>query len=155
MRIVVLLTLLVGLGSGAQPEPQGIQRLSWLQGCWESTAAGRTVEEIWTGPRGRSILGVSRTVQRGELASYELVVVRERGDRLVYIAHPSGQPSAEFISAAVSENSIVFANPEHDFPQRIGYERKGAQLHAWIEGTRNGRLRRVDFPYHRAACQGD
>jgi hypothetical protein len=155
MRIVVLLTLLVGLGSGAQPEPHGIQRLSWLQGCWESTAAGRTVEEIWTGPRGRSMLGVSRTVQRGELASYELVVVRERGDRLVYIAHPSGQPSAEFISTSVSENSIVFANPEHDFPQRIGYERKGAQLHAWIEGTRNGRLRRVDFPYHRAACQGD
>lgn len=155
MRIAVLLTLLAAVGSLAQSEPQGIQRLSWLQGCWETRAAGRTVEEIWTGPRGRSMLGVSRTVERGELASYELVVVRERGDRLVYIAHPSGQPSAEFLSTAVSDSSIVFGNPKHDFPQRIGYERKGAQLHAWIEGKRDGRTRRIDFPYHRAACPGN
>ena len=155
MRIAVLLTLLAAVGAGAQPERQGIQRLSWLQGCWETTAAGRTVEEIWTGPRGRSMLGVSRTVERGELTSYELVVVQEQGDRLVYIAHPLGQPSAEFLSTAVSENGVVFANLKHDFPQRISYERKGAQLHAWIEGTRDGRTRRIDFPYHRAACPAD
>jgi hypothetical protein len=129
MRIAVLLTLLASVGAGAKPEPQGIQRLSWLQGCWESTAAGRTVEEIWSGPRG--------------------------GSMLVYIAHPSGQPSAEFLSTAVSDNSVVFGNPKHDFPQRIGYERKGAQLHAWIEGTQDGRTRRIDYPYHRAACRGD
>jgi hypothetical protein len=155
MRIAVLLTLLASVGAGAEPEPHGIERLSWLQGCWESTAAGRTVEEIWSGARGGSMLGMSRTVQRGELTSYELVVVRERGGDLVYIAHPSGQPSAEFLSTAVSDNSVVFGNPKHDFPQRIGYERKGAQLHAWIEGTQDGRTRRIDYPYHRAACRGD
>jgi hypothetical protein len=155
MRIALLTASLMTVGFGAEPEPGGIQRLSWLQGCWKMTSAERTAEEIWSAPRGRSMLGMSRTLQREELATYELVVVRERGERLVYIAHPSGQRSAEFLATDVSESRIVFANPAHDFPQRVGYERKGSQLHAWIEGTKDGRTRRIDFPYHRAACPGD
>ena len=87
MRIALLTASLMTVGFGAAPEPGGIQRLSWLQGCWKMTSAERTVEEIWSAPRGRSMLGMSRTLQRAELATYELVVVRERGERLVYIAH--------------------------------------------------------------------
>jgi len=103
-------------------------------------------------PRGNSMLGISRTVHGDDLVAYELVVVREQGDQLVYQAHPSGQPSAEFVSRTVTEESIVFENLQHDFPQRIGYERQGTALLAWIEGTQEGEMRRVEFPYRRAAC---
>ena len=103
-------------------------------------------------PRGNSMLGISRTVHGDDLVAYELVVVREQGDQLVYQAHPSGQPSAEFVSRTVTEESIVFENLQHDFPQRIGYERQGPVLMAWIEGTQEGEMRRVEFPYRRAAC---
>ena len=101
------------------------------------------------------MVGLSRTVRGDELVTYELVVIRERGDRLVYVAHPSGQPSAEFLSTSLSEGSVVFENPGHDFPQRIGYRRQGPSLGAWIEGTKDGQARRVEFPYRRAACPGD
>jgi len=61
-------------------------------------------------------------------------------------------PMALFYSIDVSPSRIVFENPKHDFPQRIGYERKVNALLAWIEGTQNGKVRRVEFPYVRTSC---
>jgi hypothetical protein len=98
------------------------------------------------------MLGVSRTVQDGSLVGYEFLVVRGQGDNLALEAHPSGQPSAVFVSSSIGEQSVVFENPKHDFPQRIGYERQGDGLLAWIEGTQDGEARRMEFPYRRAAC---
>ena len=155
MGMAVFAALLAGAaGFAAQPPATGIERIAWLQGCWEVASAGRTVEEQWMAPRGGSMVGVGRTVRNGALVEYELVVIRERGEHLVYIAHPSGQPSAEFRSTEVSDSGVVFENPEHDFPQRIGYRRQGAALDAWIEGMQNGQNRRIAFPYKRAACPG-
>ena len=68
-------------------------------------------------------------------------------------AEPSGQAPADFEASAVSDSLITFENPAHDFPQRVIYRRRGSDsLIARIEGTRNGRVRGVDFPYARAAC---
>lgn len=89
------------------------------------------------------------------LIEYEFVVVRERGERLVYLAQPSGRPSAEFVSITASPSEVVFENAQHDFPQRVGYQRQGADLAAWVEGTRDGQTRRIDFHYRRAACPVD
>jgi hypothetical protein len=155
MTVLALFATMAVVRADGAPQGAGIQQLAWLQGCWETTSATRTVEEQWTSPRGRSMVGLSRTVRGGDLAAYELVVIRERDDRLVYIAHPSGQPAAEFLSTSLSEGRVVFENPAHDFPQRIGYRRQGPSLLAWIEGTTDGQERRVEFPYRRAACPGD
>ena len=106
-------------------------------------------------PRGGSMVGSGRTVRGEKLVEYELVVIREDGDALVYQAHPSGQPSAEFRSTSVSDGRVVFENAGHDFPQRIGYQRQGASLQAWVEGSKDGRTRRIDFPYRRTICAGD
>jgi hypothetical protein len=47
----------------------------------------------------------------------------------------------------------VFENPQHDFPQRVGYRRDGDTMLAWVEGMASGKPRRVEFPYRRVACQ--
>jgi hypothetical protein len=135
--------------------PVAIDRVAWLQGCWESVSPQRTVEEQWMSPRGRSMIGVGRTVRGDALVEYELVVLREQGGQLAYQAHPSGQPSATFLSKTVSATEVLFENAAHDFPQRVGYRRDGPDaLLAWIEGTRNGQPRRVEFPYRRVTCPG-
>ena len=135
--------------------PVGIQRVAWLQGCWESVTPQRTVEEQWMAPRGRGMIGVGRTVRADVLAEYELVVIREQDDRLVYEAHPSGQPSATFPSRTIQESTVVFENLQHDFPQRVGYRRSGSDaLLAWIEGKQGTQVRRIDFSYRRVACPG-
>ena len=100
------------------------------------------------------MLGMDRTVQDGRTIEYESIVIRIENGRLAYEAHPSGQPAAVFLSNQMSEGRVVFENPAHDFPQRIGYERRGDDaLLAWVEGTRNGRTRRSEFPYQRVACR--
>ncbi len=144
----------IALGVAALPQSTSIQRIAWLQGCWEFVSADGSIEEHWMPPRGDSMVGVSGTVRDGSLVSYELVVVRERGDRLAFEAHPSGQPAAVFLSSTIGEESVVFENPQHDFPQRIGYQRLGTGLLGWIEGTQDGQVRRIDFPYRAAVCSG-
>jgi hypothetical protein len=104
------------------------------------------------GPRAHTMLGVGRTVQGEKLVEYEMVLIREEDGRLVYEAHPSGQPSASFLSRSNAEHEVVFENLQHDFPQRVGYKREGDALVAWIEGMRNGQTRRIEFPYQRVAC---
>jgi len=101
------------------------------------------------------MLSMARTVRGDKLVEYELVVVREQEGGLAYEAHPSGQPSAVFLSSSVGDALVVFENPEHDFPQRIGYRRNGSdELLAWIEGTHNGKARRIEYPYRRSPCGG-
>ena len=154
MKVHILTGLVVTL-SVAMPSMQGggIQRVAWLQGCWETVSPQRTIEEQWMSPRGRSMVGVGRTVRGDSLVEYELMILREEMDRLSYEAHPSGQPSAVFLSRTIGDSSVVFENLQHDFPQRVGYQRNGPDsLLAWIEGTENGQSRRIDFSYRRAAC---
>ena len=112
----------------------------------------QSVEEIWTTPKGGSMMGVSRTIRDGKLAEYELIVLREQGEQLAYVAHPSGQTPATFLSTRVTSSELVFENPAHDFPQQIGYRLKGDALLAWISGSQNGKSRRAEFPYKRAKC---
>ena len=153
MRIAIVGVLLAGLSASAQA-PTGIDRVAWMAGCWSLASEGRTVEEQWMAPSGGSMLGISRTVKDGRLLEFEFVVLRERGEGLVYVAHPSGQPGGEFPMKSLDASSVIFENTQHDFPQRIGYRRDGDNVAAWIEGTMGGMVRKVEFPYRRVACPG-
>jgi hypothetical protein len=142
------------LAARAADTPATIQQVMWLQGCWQMDAGGRVVEEQWMAPRGGIMLSMGRTVREGKLVEYESVVLREQDGRLAYEAHPSGQPSAVFTSTTIDASTMIFENPAHDYPQRVGYKRDGDSLLAWIDGTANGKSRRVEFPYRRVACAG-
>jgi hypothetical protein len=83
------------------------------------------------------------------------MAVREDGDALVYEARPSRQAGAVFRSTAIGATSVVFENPQHDFPRAIGYQLAAPDsLLAWIEGPRDGRTRRIEFRSSRVACAG-
>jgi hypothetical protein len=151
---VILAALLLG-SLLAAPQAGGVERVAWLQGCWELSSEQRTVEEQWMAPRGGSMIGMGRTVRGAALVEYEFIVIRQQGDRLAYEAHPSGQPPAVFLSSTLNDSTVVFENPQHDFPQKVGYQRTGENtLLAWIEGTEKGKTRRIEFPYQRVACGG-
>lgn len=129
-----------------------IDRAAFMHGCWERRAGTRHIEEQWMRPRGGTMLGMSRTVRNDTLVEYEFIRVFERNGALVYTAHPSGQQPAEFTSTKIADGSISFANPAHDFPQRVIYQLAGDSLHARVEGTMNGRERVADFRYARVRC---
>ena len=153
MKKIVILTSFLCVADVGFAQQVTVDRVAWLQGCWRSTRGETTIEEQWMAPRGGAMLGMGRTVRGSTLAEYELVLIKEQEGHLAYEAHPSGQPTATFMATTASDSSVVFENPQHDFPQRVGYRRNGADaLDAWIEGQANGKSRRVDFSYQRARC---
>lgn len=127
----------------------------WLSGCWEMSVGDLVVEEQWMAYRAGSMLGMSRSLRGGELRGYELILLREEGERWVYEAHPSGQPPAFFKSVAVDDTSAIFSNPDHDFPQTIAYFKASSDsLVARIAGVQNGRQLESEFAYRRVSCPG-
>jgi len=155
--VALVATVMAAAAPAAAPAPDALARLAWLAGCWRRETARRVVEEQWMAPGGGLMLGTGRTLAAadGALVEYEQVRIEARGDTVVYVARPSAQGEATFTAIAFDDSSIVFANPAHDFPQRVGYRIVSADsLSAWIEGTREGKVRRVDFPYRRGTCPG-
>jgi hypothetical protein len=146
-----IVPLLLPTAIGAQEPPPALP--AWLTGCWQSTRGDVIIEEQWMAPRARSMVGMSRTTRGAVMVGFELVVVRMLDGQLVYEAHPSNQPSATFRLEDATDTTIVFTNPEHDFPQRIGYERTRADsVRAWIDGTVDGTVRTVTFEYVKKRC---
>jgi hypothetical protein len=104
-------------------------------------------------PRGGVMLGMSRTVAGDRVVEYEALRIETRDGRLVYVAQPSGQSLAEFPATSASDTAAVFANPAHDFPQRILYRRLSRDsIVARVEGVRGGVERGIDFRYARVPC---
>lgn len=104
-------------------------------------------------PAGGTMLGMSRTVEDGRTVEWEFLQLREAGNHLVYIAHPSNQARAEFRWISGTATSARFENPDHDFPQVITYTlQPDGSLLGRIEGTVKGAPRAVDFPMQRGGC---
>jgi len=152
--LAVLAVPLVASDARAQ-RADPIASLQWLTGCFEARSATRVVEEQRMPLSAGTMLGMGRTTNARGLADYELTLIRQDGARLLYEAHPKGQPSATFVAHLASGDSVVFELPEHDFPQRVGYRRVGRDsVLAWVEGTMRGTTRRFEFPYRRVPCPG-
>lgn len=106
-------------------------------------------------PRGGTMVGISRTVVRDTTRSWEFLRIAHHGDRLAYVATPSGQAETVFPVVSITDTVVTFENPQHDFPQRISYRRiRADSVVAMISGTVNGRTRGSSFPMVRTRCTG-
>jgi len=153
-RLTIMFTAFLSLSSPTIPNPS-MDSLGWMAGCWEgSFPNGRTVSEQWMKPAGNVMMGMSRTVKNGKTVAYEFIRLEQSEDGTIrYIARPSNQPEATFTLILHENQKAVFENPQHDFPQRIIYERiSGDSLVARIEGTISGKERKSDFPYRKTVC---
>ena len=154
-----LTTLSTSLLFGLAPllpasEPSSIDELKWLAGCWASVGGETGSGEQWTMPAGNTLFGVSRSVKDGNTVAYEFMQIRSNdAGEIEFIAKPSGQTGATFLLKNLTENEVIFENPQHDFPQRIIYRLENlGSLIARIEGDVNGMTRTVNFPLQRIAC---
>jgi hypothetical protein len=131
IRIAAALMLAVPVAVSA--EQQAAQFPAWLAGAWSNADGERWTEEFWTHPRGGMMIGASREGRGETLRSWETIrILRQPDGSLVYIPMPNGGPPVEFALVSQDASSIEFANPAHDFPQRIRYWREGERLNAEI-----------------------
>lgn len=107
-------------------------------------------------PRGGAMLGMSRTTASGVMREFEFLRIAMVDGVVTYLAQPGGAAVTPFAASAITDSSVTFANPAHDFPQRIIYRRRagGDSLYARIEGTRGTSVRGIDFPMKRVPCPG-
>lgn len=160
--LVILLTMMaVGFAQTAPQEsaqkllPSGpsLENLAWLTGCWEGRQGEASIEEIWSKPAGGSMLGLGRTVKGGKTTSYEFMQFREENGTLVFLPQPQGGTRTSFPLKDSFGEKLTFENKEHDFPQRVIYERKGpGSLLAAIEGTYKGKEQREEFQMTKVRC---
>ena len=127
-RVATIATaLLLGLsahaGAGELPD--------WLTGEWQQERADRWTEEVWTLPRAGTMIGVGRTGRGESLRSWEVLrIIRAADGSLALHAAPDGGPATIFPAIEQGIRDISFANPDHDYPQRIRYWREGRLLMA-------------------------
>ncbi|MBL8299146.1 MAG: hypothetical protein JNN30_12475 [Rhodanobacteraceae bacterium] len=126
----------------------------WMAGSWCGGHGETHVEEVWLRSGGGLMLGMSRTTDpyRNE---FEHLRIELQGSHLVYQAQPQGRPAVPFTRGRHGPDFVEFDNPQHDFPQRIRYQREGDQLRAEISGPgRDGQTKSIPFHYRACALNG-
>ncbi|MEM6673027.1 MAG: DUF6265 family protein [Planctomycetota bacterium] len=110
----------------------------WLPGHWrrEIERGGRTrvFEEVWLEAAAGRMLGLNRSFDRDAESggAFEYLRVERTGSEYALVAQPGGAPPVRFPAVERGPGRIVFANPDHDFPQRIEYVRAGTRLRARV-----------------------
>lgn len=122
-----------------QPSRASIATLAWMAGSWVGAAGGVDMEEHWTSAKAGTMVGMHRDIAKGRTVSFEFLRIEEQDGVLVYMSSPRGAPPTPFRLVESGPARAVFANPSHDFPQRIIYWKDGADLRARIEGPQQGK----------------
>ncbi|MEM7327963.1 MAG: DUF6265 family protein [Pseudomonadota bacterium] len=123
-------------------------RLDWFTGCWHS--ADGSTREIWSESEDGYYFGYSVVLKDSHVVFFEQMRI-DPAPMPVFNAYPRGQGPSAFPAVEMTETSITFANPAHDFPQKIKYMRDGDRLNAvisLIDGSSPGH-----FHYVRCANQ--
>lgn len=113
------------------PAAQAGELPDWLTGEWQQERGDRWTEELWTLPRGGVMIGLGRMGRGESLRSWEVMrIVRAADGSLTFHNAPEGGAETVFPVVEQGVRDISFANPAHDYPQRIRYWREGRLLMA-------------------------
>jgi len=152
MLHTMILAGLIGLTMAAPAPETSVEDLRWLAGSWASDSAAVRIEEHWSAPAGGLMVGMHRDVIGGRATGFEFFRIRADSIGLVYLSQPGGRPPHPFRLKELGSRSVVFEDPEHDFPQRVMYwlDERG-ELHARIEGVMNGKLEGENWRWKKAS----
>jgi hypothetical protein len=119
-------------------EKPTVHDLAWLAGHWASEEQGVLTEEIWTAPKGGTLIGLNRGVrlESDRTISFEFLRIAHDEGGLAYHASPGGRAATPFELVELTAEHAAFENLANDFPKRILYTLadNGKTLHARVEG---------------------
>lgn len=146
IRISISLFALSACASISSAENADPNHLDWLTGCWQSEDGD--AREVWSASEDGYYFGYATTKRDGDLVFFEQMRI-DPEPMPVFNAYPAGNGPSAFPTIALTSHSVTFANPEHDFPQKITYAREGDALNAVIsrmDGTSPGHFNYVPCP---------
>ncbi|PKB25045.1 hypothetical protein B0I00_0226 [Novosphingobium kunmingense] len=118
----------------------------FMAGTWMMEQGAEWSDELWSDAKGGLMLGVARTGFGTELKTWELARIERKVDGSIsFHAQPKGAPPTEFKQVLRSADSVEFANPANDYPQRIRYWRQGQLLMAEISKLDGSQVMRWNY----------
>lgn len=152
-KFFITVVILVILYAWTVKHKNDIQKAEWLIGTWENKTQKGSIYETWTKSGHNEFSGKSYSVKDKDTIVFENIRLVQENKKLFYIPTVKNQNDGlpvRFAAKAISENQLVFENPEHDFPQIITYTKiTSDSLISEISGTKNGRERKHTFPMKR------
>lgn len=111
----------------------------------------QSVFETWSVESDTRLVGTSFSIVDGDTNILEQMRLEITDEKGVFVAQVVGQNEDQpvaFVLTKCREGLLLFENSQHDFPQRIAYERgEHGTLLAWVEGGD----RKLTFTYQRTA----
>ncbi len=137
-----------------QPAADALANYRSLVGEWVDRGSPKfTCFERWT-PEGDSVLkGFGYVMAKGDTVFIEDLRLEEVNGQVVYSARIESQNNGQwvpFTAQGTGDDSLVFENPGHDFPQCITYVKDSTG--AWdvaVTGNENGTDRAERFRFVR------
>lgn len=127
-----------------------IEKANWLIGTWENKTKRGSIYETWTKASDVQFTGKSYALKNNDTTVFETFELVQKQNSLFYIPTVKNQNNnlpVSFSLQSISDDKLVFENPEHDFPQIISYTRVTPDsLVAEISGKNNGQERKQTFP---------
>ena len=114
--LIVSALTLISFSAAAQNKTS-IDEFSWLTGHWIGDGFGGVSEEIWSEPKGGSMVGLFRHLDKGENNFYEIFSLYEDGDGITFrlkhfnpdmIAWEDKEDFVNFEFISVEEGKAVF-----------------------------------------------
>jgi uncharacterized protein DUF6265 len=151
MKKLILFISAVTLLASCKNEKPSISDLTWLEGKWVGTSQGLKFFEEWQPLKGNLLAGAGWALSDQDTVFFEKVRIEQRGEDLFYIASVDGNDGdVDFKFTGYKNDSMVFENPKHDFPQRVVYFRNpDGKLYACVDGKDKGTFTRIEFSYQK------
>jgi Domain of unknown function (DUF6265) len=142
----------MAIGAPAQTLRE-LSALQHLSGIWKMGAGEKSFYEQWYWVSPDEIAGKSYKLKEKDTIVFESTRIKNQAGQINYLSRVKNQNQGKEIAFKLqtsANQTLVFENPTHDFPQRIIYQFISVDsLHAWIEGFHNGKKEREDYFYSR------
>ncbi len=129
----------------AETPSNDLSPLEWMGGTWVMEKGGKITEEHWRPIQGSFILGSSHTFDAKQSYFFEYLRIVSHQEKITYFAMPAGRNETAFEMARSDDRSVDFENPNHDYPQRIRYEKTDEGMTATISLLDGKRATKFEF----------
>ena len=123
--------------SALQNANEDFKKLDWLEGTWtrQELKPGRTGYESWQKISTTEWKGTGVNLKGTDTAFVEKLKLIMKDETIYYVADIADNKELVYFKlTAITQNSFVCENPQHDFPKKIAYQKEGKKLRATISG---------------------
>ena len=140
---IIVIAFIVSCQNKSEKKFDKLEKMNWLIGNWEQKLPEGLLTESWEKQNDSTFLGKSYFIKSKDTIHSERIVLSQKNESLLYSPTVIGQNDEKAVTFKLTsdiENTFIFENPTHDYPQKITYKKiNETNLKATISGKQNGK----------------